>query len=155
MQSVMTKLSLPRRSVAFALRLAVGLLLLMALAGCARAPAEQRLLEAMEALQSAIEAREVSSAVDYLAEDFTATGGLDREGARNLMRVMVLRHQRLGLSLGPIEVAMFDQRATLRFTAVATGGQGSLLPESARVWQVETAWREEDGDWRMISAQWQ
>ncbi len=151
----MTKLSQPSRSLLTAWLCVACVLLLIVLPGCARAPAEQRLLEAMEALQSAIEAREVSAALDHFAEDFTATGGLDREGARNLMRVMVLRHQRLGLSLGPIEVAMFEQRATVRFTAVATGGQGSLLPESARVWQVETAWREEDGEWRMISAQWQ
>lgn len=131
-------------------------MVLLVLAGCSRAPAEQRLREAMDGLHAAIEAREPKAAMRFVADDFTATGNLDREAAHNLLRLMVLRHQRLGLALGPIDVAMFDRRATVRFTAVATGGQGSLLPESARVWQVETAWREDSGgDWRLISAQWQ
>ena len=124
------------------------------LAGCSRAPAEQRLREAMAGLQSAIEAREVRVAMGYVDEDFIGSGSLDREGARNLLRAMVLRHQSLGLTLGPAEIELFEGRATVRFTAVATGGQGALLPQSARVWQVETAWREDGSDWRLLSAHW-
>jgi hypothetical protein len=131
-----------------------GLILFVLLAGCARAPDEQRLREAMAGLQAAIEAREVGTAMDFVAEDFIGTGALDRTGARNLLRVMVLRHQNLGLSLGPAEVELFEGRAAVRFTAVATGGQGAMLPESARIWQVETAWRMDDGDWRLLSAHW-
>jgi hypothetical protein len=131
-----------------------GLLMLVLLSGCARAPDEQRLREAMAGLQAAIEAREVGTAMDFVAEDFIGTGALDRAGARNLLRVMVLRHQNLGLSLGPAEVELFEGRAAVRFTAVATGGQGAMLPESARIWQVETAWRMDDGDWRLLSAHW-
>lgn len=123
--------------------------------GCTRAPAEQRLREAMSGLQTAIESRESNTATGFLADDFIGTGGLDREGARTLLRLMVLRHQSLGLTLGPAQIELFDTRATVRFTAVATGGQGALLPESARIWQVETAWRDDGGDWKLISAQWQ
>lgn len=123
--------------------------------GCTRAPAEQRLREAMSGLQTAIESRESNTAIGFLADDFIGTGGLDREGARNLLRLMVLRHQNLGLTLGPAQIELFDTRATVRFTAVATGGQGALLPESARLWHVETAWRDDGGDWKLISAQWQ
>jgi hypothetical protein len=108
----------------------------------------------MTGLQAAIEAREVGEAMDYVGEDFIGTGSLDREGARNLLRLMVLRHQTLGLSLGPAEVELFEGRASVRFTAVATGGQGALLPQSARVWNVETAWRDDGDEWRLISAQW-
>jgi hypothetical protein len=137
-----------------AVRGALVVALMVALIGCSRAPAEQRLREAMTGLQAAIEAREVGEAMDYVGEDFIGTGSLDREGARNLLRLMVLRHQTLGLSLGPAEVDLFDGRASVRFTAVATGGQGALLPQSARVWNVETAWRDDGDEWRLISAQW-
>ncbi|MFN7784611.1 MAG: nuclear transport factor 2 family protein [Lysobacterales bacterium] len=125
-----------------------------ALVGCSRAPAEERLRGAMTGLQAAIEAREVGEAMEYVGEDFIGTGSLDREGARNLLRLMVLRHQTLGLSLGPAEIELFEGRASVRFTAVATGGQGALLPQSARVWNVETAWRDDGDEWRLISAQW-
>lgn len=137
-----------------AVRGALVVALMVALIGCSRAPAEQRLREAMTGLQAAIEAREVGEAMDYVGEDFIGTGSLDREGAGNLLRLMVLRHQTLGLSLGPAEVELFDGRASVRFTAVATGGQGALLPQSARVWNVETAWRDDGDEWRLISAQW-
>ena len=124
------------------------------LVGCARAPAEQRLREALSGLQNAIEAREVGQAIDFVADDFIGRDGLDREGARSLLRLQVLRHQQLGLSFGPYEIALQGERATVRFTAVATGGSGAMLPESARVWQVETGWRDEQGQWRLISADW-
>jgi hypothetical protein len=124
------------------------------LVGCARAPAEQRLREALSGLQNAIEAREVGQAINFVADDFIGRDGLDREGARGLLRLQVLRHQQLGLSFGPYEIALQGERATVRFTAVATGGSGAMLPESARVWQVETGWRDEQGQWRLISADW-
>ena len=44
---------------------------------------------------------------------------------------------------------------TVRFTAALTGGSGSLLPDSAQVYDVETGWRFDDGNWRMTSATWQ
>lgn len=137
-----------------AVRGALVVALMAALVGCSRAPAEERLRGAMTGLQAAIEAREVGEAMEYVGEDFIGTGSLDREGARNLLRLMVLRHQTLGLSLGPAEIELFEGRASVRFTAVATGGQGALLPQSARVWNVETAWRDDGDEWRLISAQW-
>ena len=62
--------SLRERAVDVPLRMFV-LLLLVLLSGCARAPDEQRLREAMAGLQAAIEAREVGAAMDFVAEDFT------------------------------------------------------------------------------------
>lgn len=133
---------------------AVASVLLLFTAACSRAPAEQRLRESIAGLQAAIEAREVGRAMEHVAEDFGGTGNLDREGARNLLRLMAIRHQRLGLTLGPMQLELHAERASVRFTAVATGGSGALLPESARVWEVETGWRDENGGWRLISAEW-
>ena len=131
-----------------------GLALCLALSACSRAPAEQRLRTSIAELQEAIEARAPARAVDHLAEDFVGSGNLDREGARNLLRLMAIRHQQLGLTLGPMQLELIGDRATVRFTAVATGGSGALIPQSARVWNVETGWRDEDGRWRLISAEW-
>jgi hypothetical protein len=39
------------------------------------------------------------------------------------------------------------------FTAALTGGPG-WLPEQAQVYQVQTGWRLEGNDWKLISAQW-
>jgi hypothetical protein len=130
------------------------LALVIALPGCAVEPAEQRLQASVNGLQAAIEGREVSNAMDFIADDFVGTGTLDREGVRNMLRLQVLRHAQLGLTLGPMQTELLGDRATVRFTAVATGGSGALIPESARVWAVETGWRDDHGQWRLISAQW-
>jgi len=127
----------------------------LALASCARPPAEQRLREALAGLQEAIEAREVRQAMDYVAEDFIGNQSLDQAGVRSVLRAQLLRHQSLGLTLGPAALELQEGRAIVRFTAVATGGSGSLLPESARIWNVETGWREDDGEWKLISARWE
>jgi hypothetical protein len=34
------------------------------------------------------------------------------------------------------------------------GGTGGILPEQAQLYEVETAWRLEDGEWRLLSAEW-
>ena len=124
------------------------------LAGCTAPAPEQALHAAMGELQTAIQARESAVFEDRLARDFIGPQGLDREGARRMAQALYLRHREIGILIGPIEVTMQRQYATVRFDAVLTGGSGGLLPDSARIYAVTTGWGMEDGEWRMTSAQW-
>lgn len=128
--------------------------LLLALAGCTRTPPEQALRETMSRLQSAIEARDAAAVHALLADDFIGPEGLDRAGARRLAQAMFLRYRGVGATIGPLEIVMQDQHARVRFDAVVTGGSGGLLPESGQAYAVETGWRMEDGEWRLVNAQW-
>ncbi|TKR33257.1 nuclear transport factor 2 family protein [Luteimonas gilva] len=121
--------------------------------GCARTPPEQALREAMAELQQGIEARDAGVVEERLAEDFVGPEGLDRDGVRRMAALQMMRHEKLGLTLGPLDIRVQEGHATVRFTAAATGGSG-LLPDSAEVYEVETGWRLEDGDWKMTSASW-
>ena len=47
-----------------------------------------------------------------------------------------------------------ENDAIARFSVLATGGSGGLLPESGQVYQVETGWRLIDGEWMLINASW-
>lgn len=123
-------------------------------AGCTRAPPEQELRDALSSLQASIEARDVSALETTLASDFVGHDGLDRDGAARLARLMYLRHRDIGATVGPPRISVQDQHATVGFTAALTGGGGGMLPDAASVHDVETAWRLEDGEWRMISAHW-
>ena len=124
-------------------------------AGCAKTPPEQALRETLAALQQGIEARDAGTIEEHLAADFVGPDGLDRDGARRLAVLMLMRHDAVGVVLGPLDVQVSGQHATVRFTAAATGGSGRLLPDSAQVYQVQTGWRLEDEDWRMTSAIWE
>lgn len=130
--------------------LAVPLLLL---AGCAGAPPEQALREAVAGLHDAIEARDPSAVQSFLAEDFVGNDGLDRDGARRMAALYLMRQGGVGATPGPLDVAMGDGHATVRFSVALTAGT-RILPDSVRAYRVETGWRLEDGDWRMTSARW-
>lgn len=129
------------------------LLMASALASCQRAPPEQRLREAVQALQESIERRDAASMQDLLAEDFVGPDGIDRGGARRLAQAMHLRHRHIAVALGPMEVELQSRHATVAFTAMLTGGSGGLLPESGRLYNVRTGWRLEGDEWRLTSAQ--
>lgn len=132
----------------------VVLVALVTMSGCVRTPPEQKLREALTSLQASVETRDASALEHWLAADFVGPEGLDREGARRLAHLMFLRHRDIGANLGPPQVTIQDRHATVRFTAALTGGTGGILPDAASVHDVDTAWRMEGGEWRLISAQW-
>lgn len=137
---------------------AAGLLLSLLptmLAGCDRTPPEQALRDEAAALQAAIEEKRSDALAEILADDFIGEGGLDRAGARRLAMLHFMRNAEIGMQVGPLEVVVRDDHATVRCTVLLTGGTGRLLPQSGRVYDVETGWRREGGDWRMTSARWQ
>ena len=126
----------------------------LGLAGCARTPPEQALRETIAELEAAVEDRDAAAVEAQLAEDFIGPEGLDRDGARRLAQLLFLRYRSADATLGPLEIALQDRHATVRFTAALTAGAGGFLPESGQVYQVETGWRLEDDEWRLVSAAW-
>lgn len=133
---------------------AVALAASMALAACSRAPPEQRLREQLSAMQAALEERRASDFMDGVADDFAGNGGMDRAAVQQVMRAQMLANTRIGLVVGPAEVEVVGDRASVRFSLVATGGSGRFLPERAQTWQVTSGWRDEDGQWRLYYAEW-
>lgn len=129
-------------------------MLLAVLAGCSRPDPETALREAFASLQATIERREPAAMQQHLAEDFIGNDGLDREGARRLAAMLALRHRELAVDTGPLDVQLSGDHAVVRFTALLRGGAGGLLPEAATLYDVETGWRLEDGQWWLASARW-
>lgn len=141
-----------RRKVTHAVLLATVLLGLLA---CSRTSPEQAMRVQVDALQAAIEARDAGDVHAVLADDFIGNDGRDRRGARQLAAATFLRHRNVTARFGPVTVDMRGQGdATARFTVLATGGSGGLLPDSGQVFDVETGWRLVDGEWRLLNASW-
>lgn len=128
-------------------------LLAVLLAACARTPPEERLRATISGLEQAVEQRDAAALAEVLADDFIGTDGLDRNGARRMAQGMFLRYKDIGASLGPLEVDVRGEHATVKFTAAIRGGVG-MLPESGQVHDVETGWRLQDGEWRLVNAKW-
>ena len=99
---------------------------------------------------------EYATVEDLLAEDFVGNDGLDRRGARQLAAGVFLRHRDVSATLGPVQVELRGREdAIARFTVLAAGGSGGVLPERGQVYEVETGWRLQDGEWRLLNASWE
>ena len=127
------------------------------LLACARTVPEARLRATIDALQQDLESRDLAGLSAVVAEDFVGPEGMGRSDLRRLAQASFLRYRSVGVSLGPMHVDMAadERHATVRFTAALTGGDGAMLPESARVHTVESGWREDDeGEWELTSLDW-
>nr|WP_237561506.1 hypothetical protein [Frateuria defendens] len=129
--------------------------MLACLAGCHRPPDEARLRAAIDRVAQAAEAADVGGVTAPLSEDFDGNHGeLDRRALGNLVRVFRLRHERIGVTMGPVEIEARGERRVARVTVTLTGG-GGLLPDQAGIYRIESAWRVEDGDWHCYAATWE
>lgn len=126
----------------------------MALPGCRRAPDEQQVRKAIAAVAQAAEAGSAGDMDSSLSEDFDGNGGeLDRRQLTGMVRLLALRGEHVGVTMGPVSIERRGERIVASFTATLTSG-GRLLPDQLGVYQVESAWRSEDGAWRCYTATW-
>lgn len=104
-------------------------------------------------METAAEAHNNDALFEPIADDFAGSEGMDRQAFRRYVTFTGMRSKSVGVQLGPLDVKLFDQRATVSFTAALSGGEG-LLPSRVQVYDVDTGWRLDDGEWKLISAKW-
>lgn len=124
------------------------------LGACHRTPDEQVVRQSLAAAEQAAEAVDAGAFGDRLSEDFTGNrGDVDRQQLVNLLRLAHLRGETIHVLTGPVTVESRGDRLVARFAVTLTSG-GRLLPSDMGVYQVESAWRKEGGDWVCYSATW-
>jgi hypothetical protein len=128
-------------------------LLCLALTACSKPAPEQALRDSIQQLEQAAVKKDASAFFEYFADDFVGSDGLDRSSFRRYIQLIWLQHKDIGTQMGPLDVKLMGDRATVNFTVALSGGQG-FIPDQAQVYQVQTGWRLEGGDWRLISATW-
>jgi len=116
---------------------------------------EQQVISTIRKMEEKIEAGERRRFLAHIAADFTGqNGAMNREQVRALVVLQLNRHKRLQAQLFPIHVQETgESSATARFRALVTGGP-SWIPESGQVYDFETSWRLEDGEWLLQAANW-
>lgn len=129
-------------------------LLTLTLPGCRRTPDETQVREAISAMVEAAEAGSARNVGKPLSEDFDGNAGsLDRRGLTGLVRLLALRGDHVGVTMGPVSIERRGERVVATFTVTLSSG-GKLLPDQMGIYRVESAWRNEDGHWRCYSATW-
>lgn len=125
------------------------------LLACSKPPAKEAIATAIKELAAAIEARQSSTVLGYLGDDFTLQesrqGNLDREEVKRLMMLVFYRHRETSIVLTQIDITLDPVRtdkAEARFNALVTGGSGGILPDQAELYRLNSEWRL-DGDWQL------
>jgi hypothetical protein len=126
----------------------------LVLSGCRHTPDEQQVREAITAVAQAAEAGAASDVSAPLSDDFDGNAGeLDRRGLTNMVRLLALRGEHIGVTMGPVSIEHRGDRMVATFTVTLTSG-GKLLPDQLGLYEVESAWRKDDGTWRCYTASW-
>jgi len=117
---------------------------------------EQQIIATLRDMEVSAEAGEHSEFMAYVADGFEGQlGSMDRRAFHRFMIFQMNQHRRLQAQFFPIHVVETGvNRATANFKLLVTGG-GGLLPESGRVFAVETEWFGEAGDWQLTRADWE
>ncbi|MBL8258111.1 MAG: nuclear transport factor 2 family protein [Pseudoxanthomonas mexicana] len=130
------------------------LCVLAGIAGCGRDSPEAQLRQRIDDMQAAVETQRPREFMDGVSEAFTGQDGMDRAALHNLLRMRALANARTGATIGPLDVRVEGENATVEFPLLLTGSSGRLLPEQAATYRVTTTWRQEGGEWRVYHARW-
>ncbi|MEJ8568346.1 hypothetical protein [Elongatibacter sediminis] len=140
---------------------AVFLVLLVALVtvapGCSQQlSVEQQVIAVIRDMEARLEAVERRPFMNHVAPDFNAQDGrMNREQFNAMVLYYIHRYKRLSARLLPIQVEAGEgDTATARFRVLFTGGE-NWMPDAGRVYQVESRWRMEDGEWLLAAARWE
>ncbi|OOG63509.1 hypothetical protein B0E46_10210 [Rhodanobacter sp. B04] len=122
--------------------------------GCRRTPDEAQVREAIASIAQAAETNAASDAIAPLSDDFDGNDGeLDRRALANTIRLVALRGEHVGVTMGPVAIEHRGERMVATFTVSLTSGS-HLLPDQMGLYRVESAWRKDDGKWRCYTASW-
>jgi ketosteroid isomerase-like protein len=134
--------------------IAVALAIALFATGCGRTDPEKELRSTIAAMAQAIESREPAKFMDAVADEFAReSGAFGKQDARRVLAGVFLRNEKITLNAVVTDVRIEGDRATAKVKVLATGGAG-LLPESGQAWDFDSAWRREDGRWRVFNAEW-
>ncbi len=131
-------------------------LLIAAISACSPPPTvSQQIIAAIHEMETLIENSEHRKFISHVAEDFDGQDGqLNRQQLRALVIYQLNQHQRLHAQLFPINVdETGEETASATFRALITGGP-RFIPDQGQLYDFETLWRYEGGEWLLTSANW-
>ena len=117
---------------------------------------EQQIIATLRVMEEAAENGEHFEFIGYVSDTFEGqNGAMDRREFHRFMIYQINQKRRLQAQFFPIHVQESGpDSASANFRILVTGGAG-LLPESGRVFDVETHWLSDGSDWKLQMANWE
>lgn len=133
------------------------ILALMSLAACSeKLSVEQQIIATLRNMEYAAEEGQHLEFMTYIADSFGGQqGSMDRREFHRFMLFQINQNRRLQAQFFPIYVRESGvDMASAHFKLLVTGGAG-LLPERGQLFEVETHWQRDGGDWLLHGADWE
>jgi len=139
-------------------RFVIGVVLaVVLLLGCSeKLTVEQQVIATLRNMEYAAEEGQHLNFMGYVADTFEGQqGSMDRREFHRFMIFQINQNRRLQAQFFPIYVKeVSEETASAHFKLLVTGGAG-LLPDSGQLFEVETLWLRDGGDWVLGSADWE
>ena len=140
------------------MRLLSGIVLAtLLLAACSeKLTVEQQVIATIRNMEFAAEEGQHLEFMGYISESFAAQqGSMDRREFHRFMIFQINQNRRLQAQFFPIFVTETGvNTAAAHFRLLVTGGAG-LLPDRGQIFEVETHWLSDGGDWQLDQADWE
>lgn len=136
-------------------------LLVALLSGCGQPQGpEQAIRDRIETMETGLAERSPGDVLDALSSNFlggkSGSVDMDREAAKKMLAVYFLRYHRVGVVVSQVQVDIDPyepQLASASAKVVLTGGE-RFIPNAAGFYQVQTQWRDFDGEWKITRMEW-
>lgn len=132
------------------------LTVLLALTACSRDPddPETQIRAVIAAAEEAAEDRSTRRLMHHVSENYSDQSGRDYDGLRDLVRIYLLRHQnpRILTRIRSVELITAVRAEVELLAGMADTGAGRLRADAYEI--TLSLDLEEDGEWRVIRAQW-
>jgi len=117
---------------------------------------EQQVIATIRNMEVAAEEGLHLEFMGYVADSFSGQqGSMDRREFHRFMIFQINQNRRLHAQFFPIYVQESgEDSATANFRVLVTGGAG-LLPESGQLFEAETQWLRDGGNWNLAAASWE
>lgn len=117
---------------------------------------EQQIIATLRNMEYAAEEGQHLNFMGHVADTFEGQqGSMDRREFHRFMIFQINQHRRLQAQFFPINVMETgEESASANFKLLVTGGAG-LVPDSGQLYEVETQWLRDGGDWMLIGADWE
>jgi hypothetical protein len=138
--------------------LLIGALAVLSLAACAKKTDTDRVRAVINAVQQAAEDRDVKETLSHVDRNYRDPAGNDYQAVKGMMLYYFFRHQKISIIVSNLETVVDGASASAHFQAILSGRTGSaadILPDALSAYRFDVSFRNDQGDWKIISARWE
>lgn len=123
---------------------------------CSKPPDDEQLIrQSMQAIQTAAEAKAIGEILEYLADDFIGNRQLRKANIRGMLLLHFRQNQNVHAFLHSVEVTVNGNKADVTCQVILAGRGEEIIPERARVLDIQSKWEKRNDRWQIVEASWQ